>query len=277
METLLSSYENITTRLLNVKTSVQSTSFEICFAKEAITRFTIPWLMVLDNFDNPGQIPNLMDLLPFGPGKYGAVLVTSRHWDSARLGDTIHLDPMTESDTLDLFFYRLAYERTESDLIEAKKMINQFGLLPLAIDQAAAYIKARNLNLALFNEMYKTSSKTAIWSNLPSFWEYKKRNKETGVDIPASIGVTFEFSLRDIQRHTEGVGDLLSFFAFFNRLNLSEERCTVAIDAGVHHPDHILWARACFTDGRWDSLKVQDILVELQCLSLVQYIELGSQ
>jgi hypothetical protein len=90
-----------------VKTYLRGTNFEISFAKEAIARLTIPWLMVLDKFDNPGQIPNLMDLLPFGPGKYGAALITSRHCDSARLGDTIHLDPMADNEALDLFFIAL--------------------------------------------------------------------------------------------------------------------------------------------------------------------------
>jgi hypothetical protein len=88
--------------------------------------------------------------------------------------------------------------------------------------------------------------------------------------------VTFEFSLQDIQRHTEGVGDLLSVFAFFNRLNLSEELCAVTSKDGVHYSDRISWACACSTEGRWDSLKFQDILVELQSLSLVKNIELGS-
>jgi hypothetical protein len=173
--------------------------------------------MVLDNFDNPGQIPNLMDLLPFGPGKYGAALITSRHCDSARLGDTIHLDPMAENEALDLFFIALRTRELRT-ISKRQKRINQFGLLPLAIDQATPYIKARNLDLAEFDEMYnlKTSSKAAIWSDLPSCWEYQKRNGETGVDVIASTAVTFEFSLQDIQRHTEGVGDLLSVFAFFN-------------------------------------------------------------
>ncbi|CAG8947020.1 unnamed protein product [Penicillium salamii] len=277
METLLSSYENIATKLLDEKASIRGGSFDISVAKAAIARLTIPWLMVLDNFDNPDQMPNLIDLLPFGPEKYGAALVTSRHLHSARLGDAICLDQMAEIEALDLFFSRLGYERNENNLAEAKKLIDQFGHLPLAIDQAAAYIKARNLNLAFFDKKYRESSKTAMWSDLPSFWEYKKRNCNTGLDIPASIAVTFDFSLKDIQEHTEGVGDLLSFFAFFNRLNLSEELCAVAIDAEIHHQGQMLWTCTCLTDDRWDSLKFQDILVELQSLSLVLNIQLDTE
>ncbi len=55
----------------------------------------------------------------------------------------------------------------------AARIVGMLGFLPLAIEQAAAYIQSRvDLPLAKFIEQYKDRRNT-IWSKTPMPWDYK--------------------------------------------------------------------------------------------------------
>jgi hypothetical protein len=116
------------------------------------------WLMVLDNVDSDNdwflprptldnfgekQAP-LETFLPQGPN--GTILVTSRNSVTARklLGDygtPIYVERMHQDDSLELLRSKVRFEESSEE--DAKALVHALEGIPLAITQAAAYIKTR--------------------------------------------------------------------------------------------------------------------------------------
>ena len=90
--------------------------------------------MVFDNYDQPSEFRNITTYLP--QGEAGAILFTSRHVDSERLGVAIRVTRMTENEGLDLLLRQSRQERNDDNAAEGKKIVQKLGYLPLAIDQA---------------------------------------------------------------------------------------------------------------------------------------------
>ena len=55
----------------------------VAFILRMFTSWTVQWLMVFDNYDNPDTFLNIRDFIP--QSERGAILVTSRHPDSNAL------------------------------------------------------------------------------------------------------------------------------------------------------------------------------------------------
>ena len=118
--------------------------------------------MILDNADDlsvffntsrgrqpsevDGTLPAAEFLSDFLPQSHnGSILVTSRNWDAAfRLtgshADIIKVEPMDKSRALALLQKKLGSFPDEED---ALKLLQSLDYIPLAITQAAAYIKQR--------------------------------------------------------------------------------------------------------------------------------------
>jgi len=93
------------------------------------------WLMVLDNVSNPAEIAPLLAQAP--TGRY---LITSRRatgWHN--LAETVNLDVLDPAEALDLLTRVLA-PAGPRDLDGAMELCTELGFLPLAVEQAAAYI-----------------------------------------------------------------------------------------------------------------------------------------
>lgn len=92
----------------------------------------MPFLIVFDNYDSPSKFENISDYMPQAtPGK---ILVSSRHSDSARLGNAIEIPSMTNEEGVELLLLRAGRAPTTENLSEARKIVDQLGGLALAID-----------------------------------------------------------------------------------------------------------------------------------------------
>jgi tetratricopeptide (TPR) repeat protein len=278
LESIERSYETVAAALAgssNITKGLKSTAL---FVKESIERLRTAWLMVYDNFDSPRKVPNIQELLPnVGNETHGAILFTSRHVDSARLGTMIQVNQMGESDCLEVFFRHTQYERSKSNNTLASKIIDRLGNLPLAIDQAAAYIKSRQLKLNQFDEKYAELSATSLWRTLPQVWEYKKQLANEERQTALSVCTTWDMSFQELSgdpAYQSSVGTLLSCLALFGRSNMSEKLAIAIIKDDEQFTRRL---DICLTDGLWDRHKFQDTLVELYGLSILQSINLDSE
>ena len=170
-------------------------SESIQFALCSLSSWTKPCLIVLDNFDDP-EFENLLDYVPTsGPS---GVLITSRLREAGEeLGTMIEVPLMNEIDSLALLRSRVhLQEFTESQELDAKQVINVLGNLPLAIDQAGAYMASGGviMSFTAFLKQYDRK-KAEIMSATPGFWKYKSIKNESVKSSNLSIFTTWTLSL----------------------------------------------------------------------------------
>lgn len=108
------------------------------------------WLLVLDNLDDVQAVQNL---LPRG----GHTLITTRLKDVKQIpAEGLEVDLMEESEVIELLLQAsensVEYEAVE----EARIIVQEVERLPLAVDQAAAFI--RNSNLYTFLDVFRSST-----------------------------------------------------------------------------------------------------------------------
>nr|WP_235037463.1 hypothetical protein [Actinomadura sp. K4S16] len=102
------------------------------------------WLVVLDNVTDPAHIASLLDRT-----MRGRVLVTSRlgqgwHRYGARV---LRLDVLTEDQAVELLTQIAAPEGADgAGLDGAAELVAELGCLPLAVEQAAAYLHQNQLS-----------------------------------------------------------------------------------------------------------------------------------
>ena len=100
------------------------------------------WLLILDNVDEPDEAEPLLGLLTGGH-----VLITTRRdtgWD--RIAEPVRLDVLDPGPAADLLTTRTG-SRSEVGREAAVLLAAELGYLPLALDQAAAYIGQTHISL----------------------------------------------------------------------------------------------------------------------------------
>jgi hypothetical protein len=155
------------------------------------------------------------------------------------------------------------------ELDAAEEILSLLGNLPLAIDQARAYISKRQLGLRAFVTEYERR-KQSVMQETPQFWQYRRmlpgKEKETSL----SLLTTWEMSLQLL-----GVGEqaaelekVITLFAFFNPVNIGERLFSNDAD-----DDNLTTSPMSIfkDDGHWNHLKFEDAIVKMQELSLLQF------
>jgi tetratricopeptide (TPR) repeat protein/transcriptional regulator with XRE-family HTH domain len=156
------------------------------------------WLLVLDNVTNPADVAPLLDRdLP------GQIVVTSRLAEGwHRLGATvIRLNVLNEQQALKLLTTIASHDRDEPDPTSAAELVRELGLLPLAVDQAAAYLHQTRLNPAAYLDMLR--------QNPAVMYDQTAR----GSDAERSIARIWRITL-DTLADTQLAGQLLRIMAW---------------------------------------------------------------
>lgn len=101
------------------------------------------WLLVLDNLTHPGHIAGLL-----GRTMAGRVLVTSRLGEGwHRLGASVlRLDVLADEEAIDLLTQVTTAGRPGGELDGAAELVSELGCLPLAVEQAGAYLHQTRLS-----------------------------------------------------------------------------------------------------------------------------------
>ncbi|KAH0553453.1 hypothetical protein GP486_006477 [Trichoglossum hirsutum] len=271
--TVLRGFESIAAKISNSGRVFDSMESKIAFVKYTLEQWGSPWLMVFDNYDRPGEFKNISDFFP--QGQTGSMLFTSRHTDSKRLGIAISVLQMTEDEGLELLLRQSELESNRDNAVAGKKIIRKLGCLPLAIDQAGAYITARKLPLQLFAEHYG-ERKEVILKRTPSLWEYRRRLGKDKDETLLSVFTTWELSFQQIgndENERAIIGHFLSLSAFFDVTNITENLFRSHL-ASIDEPPQ--WMELFAIGGVWKQHRYHDVIAELQRLSLLQDMDTGS-
>src|SRR5450755_594159 len=157
-ENLNSSYLAIATLLNLPEKSEQESAHVVAAVKNWLQRNT-SWLLILDNADD---LALARDFLP--PSVGGHVLLTTRAQATGRFARRLEVDVLpTELGTI--FLLRRAgllaldailEQASESDRDQARSICEELGGLPLALDQAGAYIEETRCSLSDYQQRYQT-------------------------------------------------------------------------------------------------------------------------
>ncbi len=162
------------------------------------------WLLVFDNADDPDL---LLPYLP--PSRRGHVLVTSRA-SSGHLASCLRLDApvaleVLESDAARAFLLKRT-GRTEADakqLREARRLAEELGYLPLALEQAAAYLLETSVSFAQYRKAFAKRRTQLLKDGQP-------------IDYHATVSTTWTISVQKVADETTASRDLLTFCAFLS-------------------------------------------------------------
>ena len=118
----------------------------LTLVKDTLSNWSDAWLMVFDNLDRPSDLKGILNFFPDSTRR--SILITSRYTGSEVLGQAIKLNEMEMKEGLQLL---LPSGRVDSEQhMAAEEIVRRLGYLPLAIDQARAYIRRRKLQLGDF-------------------------------------------------------------------------------------------------------------------------------
>ncbi len=142
------------------------------------------WLLILDNVDSEPAATAVDTLVPRLHG--GHVLLTGRlaRW-SAEV-EPLELDVLTEDAAAEFLLARTKAKRrpTSDDTVHAATLARELGYLPLALEQAGAYIAERRLTLAAYLDEWQSRHEQVLTWFDPRVSHY-----------PASVAVTWQTSV----------------------------------------------------------------------------------
>ena len=232
-----------------------------------------PFLIVLDNMDHAKDFTQIMQLMP--ENKLCMVLITSRHRDTQQLGTCLEIKSMEQDEAVELLLMKCNISSDLQHQNHAESIVQTLACLPLAIDQAGAYISSRNLPLAQFIDHFEVR-KEVIMNYIPSGWPYQRAHD--GQHCVSDLGVftTWELSLDELGSlvDSEPFIDLLTFAAFADSSLLLPKILRTQVEENLAGE---LGCRDLYTsDGKWDSWKYQDAIVQLYSVSLISEIDMSS-
>jgi len=159
------------------------------------------WLLVFDNADNPGLVKEFRPLNP-----KGHILLTSRAQVFQQLGISkpIEINEMSPEEALEFLYTRTG--RKESDATEkaaAAKLAQELGYLPLALEQATAYITGKQVRFQDYLASY-----------LKRRLELLAESGPVAGDYPESVTTTWAMNFREVEKESAAAADLLRVSAF---------------------------------------------------------------
>ena len=176
------------------------------------------WIMVLDNADDAAVVSKIFPYLP--QSQNGSVLITTRSM-SAALGlveesEIIPVKPMEGKNAVTLFKKKLG---TESNSAQLAELAAALEFMPLAIVQAAAYIKQRapRYSPQQYLEEFRKSDKRKT-----SLLNHEAGHLRRDPEAKNSILITWQISFDHLRDTRPSAADLLSLMSFFDRQGIPE-------------------------------------------------------
>lgn len=216
------------------------------------------WLLIWDNVEDMELVGRFLP-----PIRQGAVLITTRSQTLGTLAQGLALLPMPRQEGV-LFLLRRAKvlppEATNEQLEQlahyrpreyraAQELTTIMGGLPLALDQAGAYIEETNCSLWDYRERYEQRRAFLL-----------DRRGASGGDHPHSVTTTILLASERVQRLHPAALELLRFCAFLCPDAIPEE----LFSAGASHLGPVLGPVAA------DPMQLDLVLAALRTFSLMQ-------
>jgi len=216
-ENLTSSYLTIAALLNLPEKNEQESARVIAAVKNWLQRNT-GWLLILDNADD---LALARDFLP--PSVGGHVLLTTRAQAMGRFARRLEVDSLpTELGALFLLCRAglLPAEATleqasTAEQAHAKEICEEMGGLPLALDQAGAYIEETGCSLSEYQRLFQQHRADLL-----------AEHQGLVEDHPKSVATTWSLSFAQVEQKNPAAADLLRLCAFLAPDVIPEEIVT---------------------------------------------------
>ena len=163
-------------------------------ALEELRRDTTPhWLLIFDNADDPKQLE------PYLPTGSGHVLITSRNQAWTHSAEPLEVDVFTRDESVG----HLLRHVPELDVADAKRVADALGHLPLAVEQASAWLEQTGMPARVYVEQLTTQSTRILALNQPP-------------DYPMPVVATWNLSFERLKERSPAAVRLLQLCAFFS-------------------------------------------------------------
>jgi tetratricopeptide (TPR) repeat protein len=214
-ENLTSSYLALAT-LLDLPEQNEQDSARIVTAVKNWLQNHTDWLLILDNADD---LTLARAFLP--PSFTGHVLLTTRAYVTSRFAHRLGVDVLSpEQGTLFLLRRagRLAADApieqaSEQERNQACMLGKELGRLPLALDQAGAYIEETQCGLTDYLQRYRTRRAYLL----------QRRGSLLDTDHPEAVATTWSLAFEKVQKDHPAAADLLRLCAFLAPDAIPEE------------------------------------------------------
>jgi len=173
------------------------------------------WLLVLDNADD---LAMTREFIP--SGNNGHVILTTRELATGAIGRRLDIEKMGTDEGAMLLLRRAMYipedasldAAAESDQATAKKIATQLDGLPLALDQAGAYIEETACGLSAYLDLYRKHAADLL-----------RLRGALGTGHPDPVASTWALSFANIDKVSAAAAELLKFCAFLHPDAIPEE------------------------------------------------------
>jgi tetratricopeptide (TPR) repeat protein len=160
------------------------------------------WLLILDNIDTEDAARAVREILPrLGNGH---VLLTSRRREWPPAVRKQPLGELTREEAIQFLLQRTEGERTPAadDAGQASRLAEILGGLPLALEQASAYIVHHQTTFASYLEDWEREREKVLeWHD------------DTVMDYPASVAATWQTTFRQLSPKAAAILRLSAFLA----------------------------------------------------------------
>lgn len=242
-EDLIASFLHIANLL---QLSVESTSEEqnvIAKVKQRLANYSGDWLLI---FDNVFDLAAIDEFVP--ESLTGNVLITTTVAKVGTFARSLKLSEMNEDEGAHLLLHRAGIATPDANhFIEARKISRLLEGLPLALDQAGAYIDVTGKSLSDYIQNYRA--------------RLNERGDHTTNRHSQTVTATFSLCFEQVRRGNAAAGEILHLCAFLNA-NAIPERLFIT---GLPELGPVLQSLS--------SQQLEDAIRTLQSYSLVAWAD----
>jgi tetratricopeptide (TPR) repeat protein len=181
------------------------------------------WLLIIDNAENPRLLLNLLSNT-----RNGHVLVTTRARSLGGLAHAVQIEALNAPEAALMLLRRsrmlpltaTLQDATEEDVLLASQLVHELGGLPLAIDQAAAFLEETSSDIEEYLDAFRRHR-----------YQLLNRRGDFPIDHPAAAAATLSVSLEQLFSTDPIATDLLRLCAYLDPDEIPEEILTEGASA----------------------------------------------
>lgn len=152
------------------------------------------WLLI---FDNAEDVTLLREYMPRGSA--GHIIVTSRNPNWTGVATPLSVKALPIDEAIEFLLKRTGHQ----DSATAQPLAEALGCLPLALEQAGAYIETSGCTMLHYMELFEKRQRELL------------ERGELSTEYPNTVATTWSISFRNVETENPSAAELLRLCAFF--------------------------------------------------------------